>query len=189
MAANKPSARYLNRMLRFASSTLFSMLVGVLTSSLVSAAESNELAPSFTLPRLNAADTLVSLSDYQGSYVLVDFWAAWCPPCRESLPAYQQLRQRLHTRFGAESFEVLAINVDMYAQEGRDFVAALTLDYPLLREETGATQRAFNLLAMPTAFLISPQGYIEFYYRGFSDDHVEKLEQALIERLTESPAQ
>ena len=165
-------------------SRCFAMVL--LASSMAKADVDNEQAPDFTLPRLDAPDSHVSLSDYRGHYVLVDFWAAWCPPCRESLPAYQQLRQRLHARFGPQRFEVLAINVDLHAREGRAFVEPLTLDYPLLREDTGATQRAFNLMAMPTAFLISPQGHVDFYYTGFSDTHAEKLEQALIKRLTES---
>lgn len=62
----------------------------------------------------------------------------------------------------------------------------MTLDYPLLREDTGATQRAFNLMAMPTAFLISPQGHMEFYHTGLSRILAEQLAQALIKRLTQS---
>lgn len=166
-------------------SLCFAMVV-LASGTMASADAGNEQAPDFTLPRLDAPDTSVSLSDYRGYYVLVDFWAAWCPPCRESLPAYQQLRQRLHARFGPQSFEVLAINVDLHANEGRAFIEPLALDYPLLREDTGATQRAFNLMAMPTVFLISPQGHMDFYYTGFSDIHAEKLEQALIKRLTQS---
>ena len=145
------------------------------------------LAPDFRLPLL-IGDGSVSLADYRGSFVLVDFWASWCPPCRESLPAYDALRQELHDRFGKETFEVLAINVDITDREGRAFAQGLSPGYPLLRENTGATQRAFNLAAMPSAFLINPDGEVLFEFSGFSEHHLKVLRQHLIRLLGTSAA-
>jgi len=139
-------------------------------------------APEFTLPLLDGK-TEVSLSDYRGRYVLVDFWAAWCPPCRDSLPYYQQLRERIFASFGPDRFEVLAINVDISAEEGLAFLKGKAVGYPVLREETGATQRAYNLMAMPTAYLVGPSGELVFEYSGFSAHHGEVLEAHLRERL------
>lgn len=143
-------------------------------------------APDFTLERLTGKGQ-VSLSDFRGRYVLVDFWASWCSPCRESLPAYDELRTDIQKTFGERAFEVLAINVDITAEEGRIFIQQIQPAYPVLRENTGATQRNYQLIGMPTAFLVDPGGNIAFYYQGFSANHVVLLRQHL-QRLLQKPA-
>ena len=150
--------------------------------ALVAHAEHLTPAPDFTLPTLDGSRQL-SLHDYRGRYVLVDFWASWCPPCRESLPAYNAIRADIQKSFGSGVFEVLAINVDISAEEGKSFIKDIHPAYPVLRENTGATQRAFELQAMPTAFLINSRGEIEFYYVGFSPRHAVLLRQHLYHLL------
>ncbi len=140
-------------------------------------------APDFTLPRLDGHGS-VSLLAYRGSYVLVDFWASWCEPCRESLPVYNQIRDSMRQKFGAHSFEVLAINVDISAEEGRHFVARIHPDYVVLREDTGATQRAYQLDDIPESFLVDPQGNIVFAYDGFGPKHAAFLRARLETLLT-----
>ena len=142
-----------------------------------------EQAPGFALPLLTDPEQSLSLQDYRGSYVLVDFWASWCAPCRESMPGYNRLRNDIQARFGEQSFEVLAINVDETAEEGLTFIREYPMDFPLLREDTGRTQIAYNIMGMPTAFLINPEGMIEFYYPGYSEHHLEVLERHLLKRL------
>lgn len=147
----------------------------------LASAEENRPAPGFTLPHLNTEGE-TSLSDYHG-FVLVDFWASWCGPCQQSLPAYNQLRNRLQEKYGEDAFEVLAINVDITAEEGLGFLENHSLDFPVLRESTGLTQRNYNIFAMPSAFLVNPEGDIEFYYTGFSEHHLDVLEENMVKRL------
>lgn len=157
------------------------VLVGA--SSIGVTAEEPDRAPGFTLPLLTQPGETLSLEDYQGSYVLVDFWASWCAPCRESMPGYNRLRNEIQARFGEQAFEVLAINVDETAEEGLAFIREYPMDFPLLREDTGRTQIAYNIMGMPTAFLVNPEGMIEFYYPGYSEHHLEVLRKHLVERL------
>lgn len=156
-------------------------LCASLLSPALASAEEKKPAPTFTLPYLNAEGE-ASLSDYKG-FVLVDFWASWCGPCQQSLPAYNRLRNRLQDKYGKDTFEVLAINVDITAKEGLGFLEQHSLDYPVLRESTGATQRNYNIFAMPSAFLVNPEGKIEFYYTGFSEHHLDVLEENMVQRL------
>ena len=157
------------------------LVAACLLISTLASAEEKRPAPDFTLPHLNTEGE-TSLSDYTG-FVLVDFWASWCGPCKQSLPAYNQLRNRLQDKYGTDAFEVLAINVDITAEEGLGFLENHPLDYPVLRESTGLTQRTYNIFAMPSAFLVNPEGDIEFYYTGFSEHHLDVLEENMVERL------
>lgn len=157
----------------------------LLLMSLVARGEKPTPAPDFTLPFLEGTGQ-ISLHDYHGRYVLVDFWASWCSPCRESLPEYNVIRAEVRKAFGEKAFEILAINVDITAEEGRAFIEQVHPTYPVLRENTGATQRAYQLIGMPTAFMIDPEGNIAFYYNGYSARHAALLRQNLYRLLDPS---
>lgn len=161
--------------------SIWRILAGTLLVLLATTArgDQSKSAPDFTLPLLEGVRQ-VSLHDYRDRYVLVDFWASWCPPCRESMAEYEAIRYEIKKAFGERAFEVLAINVDVTAEEGRAFLRKIKpLSYPVLRENSGATQRAYKLTGMPTAFLINPEGKIEFYYDGFSANHAALLRRHL----------
>lgn len=162
------------------------LVLSLLLAAMASRAEKPTPAPDFTLPLLNG-NTSVRLSDYRGRYVLVDFWASWCAPCRESLPEYDAIRSEIRKAHGEKAFEILAINVDITAEEGKAFIEQIPPSYPVLRESTGATQRAYQLMGMPTAFLIDREGNIAFYYDGFSAKHAALLRQHL-HRLLAPPS-
>lgn len=139
-------------------------------------------APPFELPRLDGEGS-VRLADYRGTVVLLDFWASWCPPCRASLPAYDELRDELRADYGDDAFEVLAINLDLEREDALAFLEQhYRPDYPLLRESGYETQRDYNLMGMPTAFLIDHRGRIVHAWQGFSPEYEQELEKR-IEKL------
>lgn len=139
-------------------------------------------APDFTLPKLGQTDAseAVRLSDYRGQYVLLDFWASWCGPCRQSFPVFDAMRERLQARLGPDRFEILAVNVDVTAAEALTFLEQYPVRFPILREETGATQQAYQLIAMPSSFLIDPQGRLLMAHHGFSPGFAAGLEDWIL---------
>ena len=149
-------------------------------------ADEGEIAANFSLPHLMSPE-IFTLSDFKGSIVLVDFWASWCGPCRASFPAYEQIRTRLQKKYGKASFEVLAINVDMEKHEAFSFLEKQKVSFPILDENTGGeTQHKYQILAMPTAFLIDGQGRIVMQHSGFNSayaDSIERLASELIQAL------
>lgn len=138
-------------------------------------ADEGDIAPDFALPDLLSQEQH-KLSNYRGTVVLVDFWASWCGPCRASFPAYEDIRSKLQRKYGQSSFEILAINVDMEKQEALRFLENQTVSFPILDENTGGeTQHKYQLLAMPTAFLVDKEGRVVMQHSGFNSAYAELI--------------
>ncbi len=160
------------------------LIVGGMFSCFANTDE-GDMAADFSLPHLITQKNF-KLSDYRGSVVLVDFWASWCGPCRASFPAYDSLRKKLQSNYGKHSFEVLAINVDMEKQEALLFLNKQRVSFPVLDENTGGqTQHNYQILAMPTAFLVDPEGRIVMQHSGFNSTYSNLIEHTAT-RLIES---
>ena len=95
------------------------------------------------------------LSSYRGKVVVVNFWATWCPPCREELPALQ--------RVAASESDVVVLEVDLMepGDKARSFLDSLGLDrlQPVL-DSDGATTRRFGVLSLPSTFFVDRAGVI-----------------------------
>lgn len=95
------------------------------------------------------------LSSYRGKVVVVNFWATWCPPCREEMPALQ--------RVAASEPDVVVLEVDLMepGDKARSFLDSLGLDrlQPVL-DSDGATTRRFGVLSLPSTFFVDTAGVI-----------------------------
>jgi cytochrome c biogenesis protein CcmG/thiol:disulfide interchange protein DsbE len=140
-------------------------VVGLLVFGLVSKGSSGlalgEQAPEPVLPRLEGGGT-ASLADYRGRWVLVNFWASWCIPCREEAPALE----RFQRRHGGPKFTVLGIDSRDLTSDGRDFVERYGLTYPQLRDGDGGAAEDFGTTGVPENFLIDPAGKVRVVVRG-----------------------
>ena len=149
-------------------------IVGLLTFGLLSKGSSGvalgEVAPASPLPRLEGGGT-GSLADYRGRWVLVNFWASWCIPCREEAPALEQFQRR----HGDGSFTVLGIDSRDLSDDGRDFVQRYGLSYPQLRDGDGASAHDFGTTGVPENFLVDPKGKVRLLLRGpVTDDYLSR---------------
>lgn len=140
-------------------------VVGLLVFGLVSKGSSGvelgDPAPTGPLPRLEGGGT-GSLADYRGRWVLVNFWASWCIPCREEAPALE----RFQRRHGGPRFTVLGIDSRDLTGDGRAFVREYGLTYPQLRDGDGSAADDYGTTGVPENFLIDPRGKVRLLVRG-----------------------
>lgn len=144
-------------------------VVGLLVFGLLSKGSSGvdvgEAAPVETLPQLEGGGS-GSLADYRGRWVLVNFWASWCPPCRAEAGDLQKFQEE----FGGPRFTVVGIDSRDLTDDGVDFVKRYALTYPQLRDGNGDTAHAFGTTGLPESFLIDPQGKVRLHASGEVDE-------------------
>jgi peroxiredoxin len=130
-------------------------LLFVLCASVQAAEEEAMLAPSFTLKSLGGEE--VSLSQFRGKYVLINFWATWCGPCKIEMPSLEALYQQ----FKNKNFSLLAISNDMFgATIVKPFVKANHLNFTILLDQKLKVSNAFGVTSLPSTFMIDPKGEI-----------------------------
>ena len=123
-------------------------------------------APDKQLARLDG-DGMAEIADFRGKWVLVNFWASWCEPCKTEAPALESF-QRAHS---AQGFTVVGINLDDATDDAREFVDRYGLSYPQLRDGDGDDRRdAYGMTGFPESFLIDPQGHVALIRRGPVDE-------------------
>jgi thiol-disulfide isomerase/thioredoxin len=104
-----------------------------------------------TVPIVARDGSVQSLSEYRGRYVLLDFWASWCPYCRYSLPAYEELQKKYPRRLA-----VLPINTLESLDDGAAFLKQKGIDLPALKAPQLVEQ--FKVKVLPTTVLLDPDG-------------------------------
>ena len=110
-------------------------------------------APDFTLTNMNGKE--VSLSDYRGEKVFLNFWASWCPPCRQEMPDMQ----KLYEEYG-EEVVILAVNVGENKSTAANFMMENGLDFSVLLDTDKSTARNYLVRGIPTSYFLDKDGVI-----------------------------
>jgi peroxiredoxin len=144
--------------------------------------ERGSVAPAFELPRLDGGAPL-ALQELRGRVVLVNFWATWCKPCEDEMPAMERLYQTHH----AAGFELVAISVGESPETVRAFRERLGLTFPILLDSSRAVAEAYQTFRYPESYLLDRRGVVVERYVGPRPwDHEAYL--ARVERLLEADA-
>jgi peroxiredoxin len=114
-----------------------------------------KLAPDFTLKDLSGRP--VQLSSLKGKVVLVNFWATWCPPCREEIPSMLKMNQAMQ----GKPFQWLAISVDEGGKKAvEEFFKKAGATMPALLDTDGAVSRRYGTTGVPETFVVDTKGVI-----------------------------
>lgn len=136
------------------------------------AAQAGESAPDFALSGMPSP---VQLSKLKGQWVYLDFWASWCPPCRQSFGWMNEM----HDRYTAQGLRVVAVNVDKQVSDAEAFLRQTPARFTVVFDNTGQTPKAYGIKTMPTSMLLNPQGQIAWVHTGFKLDDQLALEQKI----------
>jgi thiol-disulfide isomerase/thioredoxin len=104
------------------------------------------------------------MADTKGRVVIVDFWASWCPPCKDSFPALDVIQRD----YGARGVQVIAVNVDERQKDADSFLAAHPHQLLVVFDPHGASPKAFKVRGMPTSFVIDRLGNIRYMHQGYT---------------------
>lgn len=113
-------------------------------------------APNFSIP--DTTGTEVSLNDFKGKYILIDFWASWCAPCREANPKFVEV----YDQFSDKNFTIIGISVDKDEKRWKDAIKSDKLPWTNLSNVKGwdIVSETYGVKAVPQNFLIDPNGII-----------------------------
>jgi len=159
---------------------LAAVLVTAPLAAPVAALEQGDKAPDFSAPGVSGGT--ISLASYRGKVIYLDFWASWCGPCAQALPALDKLRQE----FGADDFQVVAVNVDREPKLAQAFLKKRPVGYPSAIDPKGALPARFGVESMPTSFLIDRNGVVRHVQRGFRNGDVAPLREQIQELVAEA---
>jgi cytochrome c biogenesis protein CcmG/thiol:disulfide interchange protein DsbE len=142
------------------------------------ALEAGQKAPNFSLDGVGSS---VSLEAQAGKVVYVDFWASWCGPCRQSFPWLNEMQKR----YGAQGFTVIGVNVDKKHDDAEQFLAATPARFTLAFDPAGKTPREWQVMGMPSSYIVGRDGRIRVLHTGFRDQDRAELEAGIQKALAE----
>ena len=167
----------MNRIIHVLRIGILGMLSWVLSAA--SAADVGQLAPAITLPGPYGETSLAALKD---KVVLVDFWASWCVPCRQSFPWLNPMQ----AKYGARGLQVVGVNVDNKRADADTFFAEVPAQFLIDFDAAGDTPKRYAVKGMPTSVLVGADGRVLKQHAGFREDDKGPLEAAIVAALAKA---
>jgi peroxiredoxin len=141
-------------------------------------AEIGSIAPDFVLNDLSGKTT--KLSSYKGTVVLLEFWATWCPPCKDAIPDMEKLYHKYH----GQGFTILGISMDADSEAAKvaQFAVSHGISYPVLIADD-AVLSAYSVMSIPALFIIGRDGTITASYAGYFENFLPQVSAAIEKNL------
>ena len=137
-------------------------------------------APNFNLAVKDGGT--ISLADFQGQVVMVNFWATWCAPCREEMPHLEALYQR----YSDLGFTLLGINVEEDSSGADKFLEETPVSFPILFDPDSEVSELYDVIAMPSTVLVDRSGKMRFIHHGYQTGYENEYQSQIRALLRES---
>ncbi len=129
-------------------------------------------APQFALPA--SAGGTVSLADFKGQVVLLNFWASWCGPCRQEMPILDQLYHKYHQA----GFTLIGVNVEPASEAATKILASNPVAFPVLFDKASTVSNLYGVPGMPSTIIVDRKGTVRYVHQGYKPgDENEYLDQ------------
>lgn len=145
------------------------LIIGLGLLSNFSHGKSLKAAPDFMI------DEKTKLSQLKGKVVYLDFWASWCGPCRKSFPWMNQLTEK----YDPEKFVLLSVNLDSEKAQASKFLAKYPARFSITYDPEGKIAEKYQVMGMPSSYLIDAQGRIAATHVGFFKKKIAKYEKQI----------
>jgi len=146
-----------------------------LLAGTASAMNVGDVVPDFVRADLDGRD--VQLSRHRGKLVVLNFWASWCPPCREEMPVFSGWQKDLQ----AAGLQVIGVSMDDDRSEVERFLAQYPVSYPIVMGDAKFAGQFGGVLGLPLTYLIDAQGRVVARYQGEPD--LAKMQAKIREML------
>ena len=141
-----------NALAAFAAGLLFSLPV---------IADPTGPAPPFTLAAKGGSN--VSLSQYKGQVVMINFWASWCGPCKEEMP----LLESIYKKYNRLGFTMIGVNVEPDSKAANEMLKQTTVSFPILYDTDSKVSKLYEGAGMPSTVIIDRSGTLRVLHRGY----------------------
>jgi peroxiredoxin len=118
-------------------------------------------APPFSLASREGKD--VSLSQYQGQVVMINFWASWCGPCRQEMP----LLESIYKKYNKLGFTMIGVNVEPDSKAAVDWLKETPVSFPILFDKDSKVSKLYDVAGMPSTVIIDRAGKVRVLHRGY----------------------
>ena len=142
----------------------------------------DQISPSCALTTLDGNPTY-NLQELKGKVVYMDFWASWCPPCVKSFSFLNQLDHDMRDK----GLHVIGVNLDEKVADAKEFLAKHPVDFSIVADPSKQCAKVFELMAMPTSYLIDRKGAIRHIHQGFRPGETEELRALITQLVMEHP--
>ncbi len=118
-------------------------------------------APAFSLPARNGG--VVSLSQFKGQVVMINFWASWCGPCRQEMP----LLDNIYKHYSKLGFSLIGVNVEPDRKSAEEWLKQTPVSFPVLFDTQSIVSKLYGVPGMPTTVFIDRNGNVRMLHQGY----------------------
>ena len=136
-------------------------------------------APEFSIPLLGGGE--FRSADHRGSPMIINFWASWCPPCRQESPGFERVWQK----YQDQGIQIVGVDIQDTEEDALGYVREFGLSFPNGRDTDGKITVEYGVIGLPVTFFISADGVVEGRWVGaLPEDRLESWTQALLSGST-----